>query len=147
MDKQNMSAIWDNALKNIKGELKPNIFNQYIQRLVPLSISKNTLILQVEEEFELKIIEARYIVLISNILKEITEGSVNKVEFVLPSAASSYKDLSGSDFSNAPNLMDRYTFDTFVVGEATTLPMRHHWLSPNRLPKNTIRCLSTAGSA
>ncbi len=116
MDKQNMSAIWDNALKNIKGELKPNIFNQYIQRLVPLSISKNTLILQVEEEFELKIIEARYIVLISNILKEITEGSVNKVEFVLPSAASSYKDLSGSDFSNAPNLMDRYTFDTFVVG-------------------------------
>ena len=74
MDKQNMSAIWDNALKNIKGELKPNIFNQYIQRLVPLSISKNTLILQVEEEFELKIIEARYIVLISNILKEITEA-------------------------------------------------------------------------
>ena len=68
------------------------------------------------------------------------------MEFVLPSAASSYKDLSGSDFSNALISWIVIPLIPLLWAGATTLPMWHHWLSPNRLP-NTIRCLFTAGSA
>jgi chromosomal replication initiator protein len=121
MEKRDALSIWEKVLHNLKSELRPNIFDSFIKPLVPLSIDKNTLILQVDEDFKKNILEARYIVLISNTLKYTTDGEYYKVEFILQSDASLYINSPINQVdkpSYTPNLIDRYTFDTFVVGSS-----------------------------
>lgn len=121
MEKKDVLSVWEKVLRNLKSELRPNIFDSFIKPLVPLSLEKNTLILQVDEDFKKNILEARYIVLISNTLKYTTDGDYFKVEFILQSDASLYINSPVSQVDNpsyTPNLIDRYTFDTFVVGSS-----------------------------
>lgn len=121
MDNATALTIWEKVLDNLRSELRPNIYDSFIKSLVPLSLENNTLTLLVDEDFKKSILEARYIVLISNTLKYSTEGQYYKVEFILQSDSAMYINSPVSQMSNpeySPNLMDRYTFDTFVVGSS-----------------------------
>lgn len=121
MDNTTALTIWEKVLDNLKTELRPNIYDSFIKSLVPVSLENNTLTLLVDEDFKKSILEARYIVLISNTLKYSTEGEYYKVEFILQSDSAMYINSPVSQLSNpeySPNLMDRYTFDTFVVGSS-----------------------------
>ena len=121
MDNTTVLSIWEKVLDNLRNELRPNIFDSFIKSLIPVSLENNTLTLLVDEEFKKSILEARYIVLISNTLKYSTDGEYFKVEFVLQSDSSMYINSPVNQISNpeySPNLMDRYTFDTFVVGSS-----------------------------
>lgn len=121
MDNTNVLTIWEKVLDNLRTELRPNIYDSFIKSLVPLSLENNTLTLLVDEDFKKSILEARYIVLISNTLKYSTEGEYYKVEFILQSDSAMYINTPVNQLSNpeySPNLMDRYTFDTFVVGSS-----------------------------
>lgn len=114
--------IWDKTLEIIKSELTEVSFNTWLKTIEPISYQNNQMILGVPNDFTKGILEARYIVLISNALKEVTGDLVN-VKFKIPTEEIQkevYKDESPSYSENIPsaNLNSKYTFDTFVIGNS-----------------------------
>lgn len=114
-----LNEIWNNTLDTIKEELTQISFETWLKRIEPLSYYDNKVILGVENDFTKGILEARYSVLITNALKQVT-GKNLVVEFAIPSTTLldiNEKQQSQEIPSNS-NLNPKYTFETFVIGES-----------------------------
>ena len=114
--KKELYEIWEYAINGLKEDLRPNIFESYIRILKPVSIKNDTFYLQVDEDFKKKILETKYAVLIANHLKVKTDNKIYKVDFLLPEDIINEIDTPLNE--DGPNLLDKYTFDTFVVGSS-----------------------------
>src|SRR5690554_6422128 len=75
--------IWEKTLEIIKSELTEVSFNTWLKTIEPISYQNNQILLGVPNVFTKGILEARYIVLISNALKEVT-GAQTNVKFSIP---------------------------------------------------------------
>lgn len=118
MDNQ-LEQIWDKALSTIKEELTQISFETWLKRIDPMSYFDNKVILGVENDFTKGILEARYSVLITNALKQITGKNI-LVEFVIPNSNTrdTSSNVQGQDTLTNSNLNPKYTFETFVIGES-----------------------------
>lgn len=123
----NLKDIWSKSLNLIKLELTEVSFNTWFKTIEPISISDNTITLGIPNEFTRGILEARYVTLISNAIKQITSEEYI-VKFVIPTeentriSNSQIEQKSNNNSNNeeliTSHLNPKYTFDTFVIGNS-----------------------------
>lgn len=115
--------VWAKTLEIIKSELTEVSFNTWLKTIEPISYQGNRIILGVPNDFTKGILEARYIVLISNALKQVTGEQIN-IKFTIPTEEIQKEVYQENDekanIVSAPptNLIPKYTFETFVIGNS-----------------------------
>ncbi len=120
-----ISEIWDKTLEIIKVELTEVSFNTWLKAIQPVSASENTFNFSVPDDFTKGILEARYVTLIKNALKQVT-SIYYEIKFIISSEEKA-EDLKEEKLLDAPDeqvnmsLNPKYTFDTFVIGNSNRL--------------------------
>lgn len=118
--------IWQKTLDILKTELTVVSYNTWIKTIAPVSIDDYSVVLGVEVDFNKDILETRYLSLIQNAIKHITQKDYDIVFITLSEEnVSAYKKPQISQFvpeqHHASQLNQKYTFDTFVVGNSNRL--------------------------
>ena len=120
-----MNEIWDKTLDLIKVELTEVSFNTWLKAIQPVNLSDNLFTFSVPDDFTKGILEARYLTLIRNALKQVSSiyydinliiGSEEKNSM----REQTIPEKSNEDQSNS-SLNPKYTFDTFVIGNSNRL--------------------------
>ena len=115
--------IWEKTLEVIKSELTEVSFNTWLKTIEPISYKNNQIILGVPNVFTRGILEARYTVLISNALIEVT-GEETNIKFSTPNdeiqnnADDNNNNKSKTGNISSAHLIPKYTFETFVIGNS-----------------------------
>ena len=114
--------IWEKTLEVIKSELTEVSFNTWLKTIEPISYKNNQIILGVPNVFTRGILEARYTVLISNALIEVT-GEETNIKFSTPNDeiqnnADDNNNKSKTGNISSAHLIPKYTFETFVIGNS-----------------------------
>ncbi|EDS76934.1 chromosomal replication initiator protein DnaA [Clostridium massiliodielmoense] len=122
-----LEQLWSKTLNIIKGELTEVSFNTWIKSISPISITENTIKLEVPNDFTRGILESRYKDLIINAIKLITSKKYN-IEFSITSEEIFNNNQTNRTKSNNPNIVvndemtsilnPKYTFDSFVIGNS-----------------------------
>lgn len=109
--------IWERVEDLLDGELTKISLDTWIKTIKPLNIHNDVLKLEAPSEFNRDILNTRYITLIANAVKSVTNRNY-KIEVVLKDTKnSSYTDEFGERVNpNSSLLNPKYTFDTFVRG-------------------------------
>lgn len=121
-----MHEIWDKTLELIKVELTEVSFNTWLKAIQPVSLSVDTFTFSVPDDFTKGILEARYLTLIKNALKQVssTYYDVNLIigteEKEVIQTNEINRDKTEEEQSNG-SLNPKYTFDTFVIGNSNRL--------------------------
>lgn len=122
----NVKEVWDKTLKLIKTELTEVSFNTWLKTIDPICIKGAKFVLSVPNDFNKEILENRYVSLISNALKHVTNKDY-QLEFITPSELSKYEFSDNQDnpqkFNpsldfDTPRLNPKYVFDEFVIGNS-----------------------------
>lgn len=117
------NEIWEEALKIIEKEITPLSFNTWIKPLKPLSAQNDCFTLETDDIFFKDLINDRYLNLIENVIKQITNMPYS-VKITIPNENSNKSPLNNTiDDSIDPldiesNINSKYTFETFVVGKS-----------------------------
>ena len=115
--------IWEKTLEIIKSELTEVSFNTWLKTIEPISNKNNQIVLGVPNVFTKGILEARYMVLISNALIEVT-GEETNIKFSIPgdtienNTNKNNNETNTGSFSSANLIPKKYTFETFVIGNS-----------------------------
>ncbi|WIV12597.1 chromosomal replication initiator protein DnaA [Proteiniborus sp. MB09-C3] len=118
-----LEEVWGNALKLIKNELTEVSFNTWLKTIEPITINDNCILLGAPNEFTKGILEARYLTLIKNAIKQISNIDFD-IKFLIPG-----EDISNDigqtivneiveNNSSRSQLNPKYVFDTFVIGNS-----------------------------
>ncbi len=118
-----LEEIWSSALKLIKNELTEVSFNTWLKTIEPIAINDNFILLGAPNEFTKGILEARYLTLIKNAIKQISNIDFD-IKFLIPGEDIS-NDIgqtivteSVENNSSRSQLNPKYVFDTFVIGNS-----------------------------
>lgn len=117
------NEIWEEALKIIEKEITPLSFNTWIKPLKPISAQNNCFTLETDDIFFKDLINDRYLNLIENVIKQITNTTYS-VKITIPNENFNKSPLNNAtDDSIDPldiesNINSKYTFETFVVGKS-----------------------------
>lgn len=117
------NEIWEEALKIIEKEITPLSFNTWIKPLKPISAQNDCFTLETDDIFFKDLINDRYLNLIENVIKQITNTQYS-VKITIPNENSNRSPLNNTiDDSIDPldiesNINSKYTFETFVVGKS-----------------------------
>ncbi len=120
------AEIWNRALAALERELSSVSIDRWFRHLSPRGIEKNTLILDVPDDFFKRWIEDHYVQHIDHALRELN-SSVQNFELRIARTSSKPPELAPSPEPHAsqrpaqpnrpaPAYDSRYTFDEFVVG-------------------------------
>ena len=116
-----IKELWEEALELLQNELTSVGFSTWIEPIVPVSLDKNVLTLEVPSEFNLGIIDSRYKILIQNALKVLTSRNLD-ISLVVKSEKDKRDQRPGDDMSPLVSVLNpKYTFDTFVKGNGNQL--------------------------
>ena len=113
---------WKEVMKLLEEEMTSVSFGTWIETINPVSIDKNSIVLEVPTEFNLGIIKSRYKDLLQNAVKIVTHRDL-EVELTLKSSEtkSQVETLSDEVTPSLSILNPKYTFDTFVKGNGNQL--------------------------
>ncbi|MFZ5353897.1 MAG: chromosomal replication initiator protein DnaA [Bacillota bacterium] len=119
-----INEIWDKTLEIIKVELTEVSFNTWLKAIQPILITENSFSFSVPDDFTKGILEARYVTLIRNALKQVTSHYFD-IKFVLATEENQIeqvpeKSVEADEQTNS-SLNPKYTFDTFVIGNSNRL--------------------------
>ncbi|MCT4633325.1 MAG: chromosomal replication initiator protein DnaA [Firmicutes bacterium] len=116
-----VQEIWKKTLNLIKSELTEVSYNTWLKTLEPMGINNNVFILSVPNKFNKEILENRYVSLISNALKQVTDTDYT-IDFVIPGVNQKveYEKESANNTDNldTPKLNPKYVFEEFVIGNS-----------------------------
>ncbi len=123
--KLNLEEIWKSALSLMEKQLAKPSYDTWILSARPVSLQKNTVILQVSNEFNRDWLQNHYVTLISDSLRK-ASGNPLDVRFVLPNedltplpdAIELSVEKNQNDENLTANLNPKYTFNSFVIGES-----------------------------
>ena len=116
-----INEIWEEALVLLQKELTSVGFSTWIEPIIPVTLEKNVLTLEVPSEFNLGIIDSRYKVLIQNALKVLTNRNLD-ISLVVRSEVAKKDSKPGDESSPFVSVLNpKYTFDTFVKGNGNQL--------------------------
>lgn len=121
-----MHELWDKTLDLIKVELTEVSFNTWLKAIQPVSLSDNTFTLSIPDDFTKGILEARYLTLIKNALKQVS-SNYYEIKLVIGSEDKDALHEEESKLEKAAedqsysSLNPKYTFDTFVIGNSNRL--------------------------
>lgn len=118
----NLDNIWIEVLNLIKVELTEVSFNTWLKTVEPVNISDGEVILLAPNEFTKNILEGRYLNLIKNAFKQVTEEDFNII-FIIPGEEDyNVKGVATvqetSENNQKSQLNPKYTFDSFVIGSS-----------------------------
>jgi len=120
----NLQQIWNNSLALIKDELTEVSFNTWLGSIEPISINNENLILSTPNDFNKQILEDRYLILIKNAVKQITNTEYN-IQIVIPGDLDTIKskteqkkhiEYQDNVFPEKSILNPKYVFSEFVIG-------------------------------
>ncbi len=118
----NLQQIWNNSLNLIKDELTEVSFNTWLGSIEPININNENLILSTPNDFNKQILEDRYLILIKNAVKQVTNIEYN-IQIVIPgelntinSNSEPKKQIDNYDFPEKSKLNPKYIFSEFVIG-------------------------------
>lgn len=120
----NLDEIWNKSLELMKVEVTTVSFNTWLKTIEPISLNKSSIILAAQNEFTKGILEARYITLIENAVKQIT-GKKFEIQFSIPGEKieaeideeKPEKEVE-DELLTKSHLNPKYTFDKFVIGNS-----------------------------
>ena len=120
-----ISELWAGTLALLEPEISPISFKTWIEPIVPVKISGNTVVLRIDESFIKSMVETRFLSLIENSVKHIMgcEYKVHiisgdeKIEEVIKEETKQPKSKTAFD----SNLNPKYVFSTFVVGNSNRM--------------------------
>ncbi len=117
-----LREIWAEVMKLLEEEMTSVSFSTWIEPIIPISIEKSSLILEVPSEFNLGIIKSRYKDLIQNAVKIVTQRDL-EVELCVKSAETKIqKETVIEDTTPQLSILNpKYTFSTFVKGNGNQL--------------------------
>lgn len=117
-----LDNIWNEVLNLIKVELTEVSFNTWLKTVEPVSISEEEVVLAAPNEFTKNILVGRYLNLIKNAFKHVTEEDFDII-FTMPGEEDF--EVSGqvtpqetTDNNQKSQLNPKYTFDSFVIGSS-----------------------------
>ncbi len=119
----NLDNIWTEVLNLIKVELTEVSFNTWLKTVEPVNISDTKVILAAPNEFTKNILEGRYLNLIKNAFKQVTEQDF-EIYFTMPGEEDfnvNTQEAKVEEFDNNNQkaiLNPKYTFDSFVIGSS-----------------------------
>lgn len=122
----NITEVWEKTLDVIKVELTEVSFNTWLKAIKPISIKDNIIAFSVPDDFTKGILEARYVTLIKNALKQVSSEYYD-IKFIIPSEdnyASMMRETIERNLAEETvnsSLNPKYTFDTFVIGNSNRL--------------------------
>ena len=117
-----LDNIWNEVLNLMKVELTEVSFNTWLKTIEPVSISSGKVILAAPNEFTKGILVGRYLNLIKNAIKHVTEEDFD-IQFIIPGEEYSLN-LGQSivqesvENNQRAQLNPKYTFGTFVIGNS-----------------------------
>ncbi len=118
----NLDNIWIEVLNLIKVELTEVSFNTWLKTVEPIHISDGEVILAAPNDFTKNILIGRYLNLIKNAFKQVTEEDF-EIIFTMPGEED--YDFNGqtitqdtNDSNQKSQLNPKYTFDSFVIGSS-----------------------------
>ena len=116
---ENIIEIWKQVLEIIKPEFSQMMvsYNTWIETIIPLELSENTLKIRVPYEYNKEMINLRYTNLIKNALKFITDRDI-ELEIKV---ATDLTEREVEKIKVKTNLNPLYTFDSFVIGKSNQL--------------------------
>ena len=118
----NLDSIWSNVLDIIKVELTEVSYNTWLKTIIPISISDNNIVLAAPNDFTKGILEGRYLILIKNAIKEVTQKEYS-IRFIIPGEEQSSTIgqsviQENQDNNQRAQLNPKYSFSTFVIGNS-----------------------------
>lgn len=118
-----LEEVWGNTLKLIKNELTEVSFNTWLKTIEPISLKDKSIVLGAPNEFTKGILEARYLTLIKNAIRQITNIDFD-IKFLIPGEDES-DDIGQTVIpeaneynSSRSQLNPKYVFETFVIGNS-----------------------------
>jgi chromosomal replication initiator protein len=117
-----LKGLWDNSIKLIKEEMPGVSFSTWIEPIIPISLEKNVLLLEVPSEFNIGIIKSRYKDLIKNAVKLVSNRSLD-IELTINSVEKvTTRQLEVSEGPTYSSILNtKYTFETYVKGSGNQL--------------------------
>ncbi|SDY89536.1 chromosomal replication initiator protein DnaA [Proteiniborus ethanoligenes] len=121
-----LEDIWSSALKLIRNELTEVSFNTWLKTIDPITLNDNFIILGAPNEFTKSILESRYLILIKNALKQVSNTDF-EIKFLIPGEDISIDigqtvvNESTENGTSRSQLNPKYIFDTFVIGNSNRL--------------------------
>ncbi len=126
----NKEEIWEKTLEDMKGKLREPSFETWLKPTEPVKIDENTITINAPNDFTKDWLENRYIDSIKESLKKITNKDL-KVKFVLPgeeveTEEEEIKEIKEKEDNSKSKTLEqhqtwlnpKYTFDSFVIGNA-----------------------------
>lgn len=109
--------IWDKTEELLDGELTKISLDTWIRTVKPLSLENGVFTLEAPSEFNRDILKTRYLALITNAVKSITNKEYT-VEVVIKDVKNASESSGHQNKTNTFSslLNPKYTFDTFVRG-------------------------------
>ena len=122
------AELWNHAMSILRKKVNEDIYKQYFQRIVSLSVSERELKLGVNTDFFAEVIDEKFGALISAAVREAAgcdlsytlESDLSYVPQAVepePEEPDAVAPAAKPSVLTAPNCNARYTFENFVVGE------------------------------
>jgi len=123
--------IWESTLDDVKNKINIPTYKAWFEHITPVSLKKNCLTISVSSPFAKEWLESRYIEILSESIKKVTNNSYKIKIITLPrkkdDSTDSYEEYTvdtGSVKTNSNRINrsssfnSKYTFDTFIVGSS-----------------------------
>ncbi len=120
-----ITQLWNETLALLEPEISPISFQTWIQPIIPVKISGNTVVLRIDESFIKGMVETRFLSLIENSIKHLM-GQEYKVS-IISGDESFEEEKKVEEKAQKPansfnsNLNPKYVFSTFVVGNSNRM--------------------------
>ncbi|MGH7426675.1 MAG: chromosomal replication initiator protein DnaA [Candidatus Methylomirabilales bacterium] len=123
------AAIWSRTTERVRDELSPSSFEMWFSAVRALGVEDEVLLLGAPNDYVRKWLAANYLGLIRRIVREETDGDLTVRIATDPDApptgapVPNQAERPEGEFVAQPDpLAERYTFETFVVGESNRFP-------------------------
>lgn len=126
-----LQDIWKNTLEDIRNKINLPTYKAWFENITPVSFKKNCITVSVGSSFAKEWLESRYLNLLSESLKKVTNNSYTIKIITIPSNNRNsdyvYEEYPGDEFVNntgaiskprTSSFNSKYTFDTFIVGNS-----------------------------
>ncbi len=120
----NIEALWNSVLDNINKELTPMSFNTWFKETTLINILDNKATIKVPMQIHKKLLGENFYELIDNTFFSLT-GQNYDIEFISDADLENKSDIldnvSSKNKNLNSNLIEKYTFDTYIVGDSNRL--------------------------
>ena len=118
---EDIVKIWSKVLDLIKEDILPVSYSTWIETIIPVTFSNDTLILEVPYEFNKTIIDERYTELIKNALLFVTNTNYELDIRIKDSKKDTFHKENNNNTNKIVSLNQLYTFENFVKGDSNLM--------------------------